>query len=816
MLSFLFAAFSTVFGIETIHPVEKKSTYRTFASKPFLGIGMELVKLEELKITGHGKFGILIKRLVPKTAAEEAGLKKWDIILNFDGRAVESIEEDKIIRIFSNYIKEKKIGYEMQLTLLRLNILVNKKQHVSVKNVLNDLKKTIDELGANESLDINVKTKVKKLDMKIPLGQRPGILAQAPPKNSDLFPENEQKQSILEKFVKTAIKKHQLESYYSDVLTRFADNEWWDDGFRLNFFRYTHRDPLKLPEMTEELTAEIDNNIHPGLRDFSGLISITSDLLDEKKQQAFINQMVIDNPYPQSNIAKDHSDYVVGLMEKAVELRNQAFAAITTEEITFLYDNALKIPEKFFNHYYLDKNLPTEEWQTFQRILDLSHKIKYDKLLQAAMVLGRLADKTWLERMAMAFENEDINLQDFSPPAGMEGKLVTVRETSFGTLVVGGKGPNRYTGDAAVIIDLGGNDTYLSTSGASRSRNLLVSVLIDFEGDDIYSANESISQGSGFLGCGFLIDLSGNDRYLGTRFSQGTAVMGTGILIDYEGADIYSGQEFNQGAGLWGVGALIDFSGNDTYQSGNLAQGVGLPKGIGLLYDKTGNDSYKAGGLHPSSYGTKGIFKGSSQGFGIGFRNIASGGIGILLDSSGEDFFEAGNFSQGGGYFFGLGILKNGGSNDDRYLGSRYSQGFSAHSAVGILLDEGGNDSYRSIQAATQAAAWDLGAAILLDKSGNDVYDASYLGFSQGASAHNGFALFVDLEGKDIYLYQKDARGRSFGNDYHGGASLSLFIDAGGEDVYDSDMDQDNTTFVRGASGLFMDLFYSISSSEKL
>ncbi len=157
--------------------------------------------------------------------------------------------------------------------------------------------------------------------------------------------------------------------------------------------------------------------------------------------------------------------------------------------------------------------------------------------------------------------------------------------------------------------------------------------------------------------------------------------------------------------------------------------------------------------------------------------------MGILVDGSGRDRYEAGNVSQGGGYFFGTGILADLGADPDSYTGSRYDQGFSAHQAVGIFIEEGGGDFYTTNHCVAQGLAWDECVTVFVDDGGDDVYNGGD-GFSQGASAHNSFCLFRDRSGKDRYLCSS-GQGRAGGNDYHGGTSFSLFIDEGGaEDDY--------------------------------
>jgi hypothetical protein len=307
------------------------------------------------------------------------------------------------------------------------------------------------------------------------------------------------------------------------------------------------------------------------------------------------------------------------------------------------------------------------------------------------------------------------------------------------------------------------------------------------------------------------VDLAGNDSYVSTRFGQGCGFFGIGMLYDHSGDDIYRGLEMNQGVGHWGAGILADLKGNDRYESHDTSQGVGLSGGLGLILDAEGNDRYYCKGTEPTGYGNSpGVFEGWGQAMGVGYRPYASGGIGIILDLAGEDRFEAGNFCQGGGYFYAFGLLANLGADDDNYIGSRYAQGFGCHQATGALIEEGGNDLYQTRQFVAQGLAWDEATALFLDEAGDDRYEGG--GFSHGASAMNGWALFIDKQGKDTYLYTDQAR--AGGNSYHGGKSLSFFVDAGGQE--DSFQKKPNSGIVTGGdNSIFVDLPGSIDDALK-
>jgi hypothetical protein len=386
----------------------------------------------------------------------------------------------------------------------------------------------------------------------------------------------------------------------------------------------------------------------------------------------------------------------------------------------------------------------------------------------------------------------------------MDSGVLMQLGTGFGTIVVGGRERTRYEGEHyAAIYDLGGDDVYANNVASSVWEKIPSAVIVDYGGDDAYESHSPYRVACGDFGVGVLVDLNGDDSYVGTRFAQGCGFLGVGLLLDRKGNDVYRGIECSQGVGHWGLGALVDSDGDDRYESHDTSQGVGLPGGCGVVWDRgNGRDSYYCKGKEPTGYGdSPGVFEGWGQAMGVGYRPYASGGVGIILDAGGSDRFEAGNFSQGGGYFYGFGVLYGAGADPDVYIGSRYAQGFGCHQAAGSFIEEGGNDRYQTRQFVAQGLAWDEAVALFYDQSGDDRYEGG--GFSQGASAMNGWTLFIEGGGTDTYLYTDQAVAGD--NSYHGGTSLSFFLDLGGQqDRYPSK--PNNAVVTGGARFIFADL----------
>jgi len=311
---------------------------------------------------------------------------------------------------------------------------------------------------------------------------------------------------------------------------------------------------------------------------------------------------------------------------------------------------------------------------------------------------------------------------------------VTRFSSEIGLVVIGTPENDSHGPGAALIIDPGGNDSYVrapATGGA-------VSVIVDLEGDDRYTGSDVAA---GALSA--LVDFSGHDRYAMSGPGLAAAIGGAALLVDFAGNDRYEARELGQGAAAFGTAALIDLAGDDEYVLVAWGQGFGLAQGVGLLWDHGGDDTYAAAGV-PDPYG-RGRLSGA-QGAGFGTRTMLGGGVGILRDGGGDDRYHAQMFAQGSGYYYGAGLLWDE-SGDDRYSALRYAQGNGAHQALGVLRDESGADSYALAYGVGQGMGLDLAVGALVDAAGDDRYAGGVL--VQGTATANGLGLLHDAGGAD-------------------------------------------------------------------
>ncbi|MCE7965945.1 MAG: hypothetical protein L6Q34_07640 [Nitrospira sp.] len=489
--------------------------------------------------------------------------------------------------------------------------------------------------------------------------------------------------------------------------------------------------------------------------------------------------------------------FLTTVLEEAHHDREEALRRLSPQEREFLFSQARTLVEGFIPQITPPDQLSDVEVAGKFAAL-LMQQVDYAALITAAQRLARFGNRKFLRQLEIAFQNR--KPISHAPP-GVTGEILLAEQTAYGWLIVGGRGPNSYDLDqgAALIIDLGGNDSYRGVIGASANSDIGNGVVIDLAGNDLY---EPLSLGfaTGRLGVGLVIDQSGDDTYRLAPGTGGVGLAGLGLLYDGEGHDVYEGSRFTQGASFGGFGLLVDRAGDDHYQSFGYALGFGGPLGVGALIDVAGNDSYDCGGRYPSAYNATDAPNAQPQdpafqydcfglGTGAGLRLFSknqahraqslAGGWGLLIDADGNDRYRSANFSQGHGYFFGLGV-KLDLAGDDEHQAARYGQGTAAHFGVGLTVDYQGKDRYRSKGPYYNGgSAWDGSVALAVDGGhDSDFYDLP-ASSGLGMADLGGWGLFIEQGGADQYAV---SRGLGYGAD----TSVGAFFDLEGRDDYSS------------------------------
>lgn len=478
----------------------------------------------------------------------------------------------------------------------------------------------------------------------------------------------------------------------------------------------------------------------------------------------------------------------------------QTLWAGTQPDEAELLELASQLPSTFSDD---DVAIPgVEPKQPSAAILEVAAKCDIASYLVAGARLSAV-----LERLKADASKHLLHMDVYEPIKpkipGVTGDVMLAAEGPNGWYVIGGTGPNTYSGDKFIgIIDLGGDDVYRGrvAAGIGLPNQPAFSFVLDLGGNDQY-LGEDFTQGFGFNGVGILHDLGkGNDVYRSRNYSQGAGLCGYGELYDDGGDDIYTADSFTQGAGSFGYGQLLDSSGNDIYRACRYAQAFAQVMGVGVLTDSGGNDTYYAGGkyLHQPLFDDR--YQSLSQGFAIGNRRWGEtgGGVALLLDEGdGNDTYTADIFGQGSSYWYALGMLVDKGGNDVYTLG-QYGQGAGIHLSSGILVDLKGDDAYTNPYGVGTGGAHDWSVGWLIDREGND----TYTGNGQGQGLNFSTGVLLDCAGNDTHISSsKGSIGKGSNN------SISLMIDLDGTDTYGLKELADNTVTQRGAGGIVYDCY---------
>lgn len=734
-------------------------------------------------------------QVVPGAPAELADLQNGDVLIALAG-AVLADSDKSYAEQLRVAVADLEIGDVLNFTVIRDTPEIAVSLNGEVQSLAYPLEELSEIIGASldgDTVELVAVRNAQELVIPVTLGARPDTTGEPFALNSELPCSLPDAHPEVRELLAELSHRARIEDDNSDLQERLYNRASPDDDYKLSRVVYLLRDGLKGEALALAVSDQLAAYASTGVGGFAGAQAYAGELMD-------VSGLYAKAPVLRTGLtAEEHLDVLQLILNTAAVYIQGAFADFSDEEMQFISEQRSQLTEVFAAHHYVD----TEDDDPRRidgnlRLIELAKRIDYEQLMLAQLTLAQLADSSYLAGL-----KDDLCIE-FADRLLEEDLLV--RETPLGRLVISGAGHSWRSGEApALLIDLGGDDFYTTTAGSGTSPELPASVLIEFGGDDAYESTEPYSQGCGSLGCGLLIDCSGDDQYIGLRWAQGSGFFGCGALLDLAGDDIYRSSELSQAAAIFGTGLLIDFAGNDHLEGQMKCQAFGGARGIGLLIDVAGDDLRYCKGKYPTGYGDAGIFDAWGQACAQGFRGIASGGIAAIIDLGGEDENEAGNFSQGGGYYFGFGFFHDRGWEDDYYLGSRYAQGFCAHQAIGVFLESGGDDVYDTRQAVAQGLAWDECCTMFVDYGGDDTYHGG-TGFSQGASAHNAVCVMWDRGGRDNYIYPA-GQARAGGNDYHGGTSLSLFIDEGGEvDFYDSSNSGNDKIAGWPEHGFFADL----------
>lgn len=519
---------------------------------------------------------------------------------------------------------------------------------------------------------------------------------------------------------------------------------------RFPIIDYVSNRPLYLKQWAEDNSALITKaHQNNGIKAISQAIEILRGTADFPKFTTQMDKNVLNafkKGLSKSNFTGKYRKELIKLYQSyltAFDLSQQAKKNLTKEDLDFFNANPayFLIPDgkKIVE---LTGNITTQ----FE-FIERARRVGYEYIFYAAEILsGAIND--------YVTATKEFKTKDYFTNLNKSNEVIEI-STPIGLAIISGLGNDTLNREANFVIDLGGDDIYLNNAGGCKSSNFGIAISIDHNGNDQYLAPEqNFVHGFGFLGCGFLVDLAGNDKYVAKHFSQGAGIMGVGVIWDNKGNDIYDAHGFCQGIGMFGLGLILESSGNDLYDCATLGQGAATTLGLGIVSDLYGYDQYRL--AIDDKKDAFGRAPGFGQGGALSFRHYpwerkltAYGGVGMLVDENGDDQYQTkGWCDQGGSYIMSLGVLVDNNGND-QYSAST-GQGSGIHITNAILIDKAGNDIYEG-GFRSGGSGGDRSTGFLIDYQGSDIYKSKTSSYGTGCKPFS-FSLFIDYQGDDKYI----------------------------------------------------------------
>jgi|GEM_PF-7101764 len=318
-----------------------------------------------------------------------------------------------------------------------------------------------------------------------------------------------------------------------------------------------------------------------------------------------------------------------------------------------------------------------------------------------------------------------------------------------GRVLISGRQDDKYfpkdIENVELLIDLGGNNTYLCNAGFAEENQ--IRIVIDL-GENIVIKSRGPAGGSGIYGIGlvYLPNSAGRKAVASRSFSVGCGIFGIGAMF-ISGEGEFSSRVFSQGAGTFGIGIVHHTEAtNSTYVADFFSQGAGMCKGVGLLYVEGDNIVMNGGFSIPDprepNIGTTSM----CQGVGYGVRAVTGGGVGLAVMKTSSSTFRSSYFAQGSGYWHSLGVFYLVGNNN-RLQARRYSQGAGIHTGCGMMMLFGDNN-YTTNWGVGPAYGWDGGVGIFISSGCDNMHRAEW---GCGHGEINGRAISI-INGERLKL----------------------------------------------------------------
>ncbi|MCD4691203.1 PDZ domain-containing protein, partial [bacterium] len=496
------------------------------------------------ELLGRVVSGLRVTVVFPDSPAERGGLLDGDIIVAAGGRPLHCAS-DSARAVFSSRLDGKKAGTPFPILVVRDAVERSFEMSGSPRPIddmdperlfWREPQRVVDAMRPGEHLRASASTeRVVKL-LPVVLGLRPEAKWPPPRSNRDIERGKHYAVSEHTAAVWSLAGEFDVKRDTEDLLERLAQCHIGSDPYRFESMIYVHREPFRLHAVARDMVSRF--SAANGAPD---LLRVSTDVMVPLFERArALPDTAADSS---STVAVELLlDGIEAALQRAAGYHAMAFAAFSAEERAFLEEHRWDLSDAFAGDVYIHFDEDRERFGRNKRILDLAARVDYGALMECAETVAVFTTPEWAMEAAAFLEAA------FADSLG--APVLAERATEYGRIIIAGTGDDWHRGtDVAFLFDLGGDDFYSGNSGANSGWTVPVSVLIDILGDDAYESTTNSCQGTGCLGVGGLLDLEGDDEYVGIQWAQGTAYLGVGWLHDVEGDDVYRGRTFCQGVG---------------------------------------------------------------------------------------------------------------------------------------------------------------------------------------------------------------------------------------------------------------------------
>jgi hypothetical protein len=515
---------------------------------------------------------------------------------------------------------------------------------------------------------------------------------------------------------------------------------------RLPWYDHLLRHPLGAVSEAEAFTRTLHTLVVRDRGGLAGILPLVSEKMDLGRRTA--------RSYPEAHSPQEALQIVKHALADARAAHAAMLAPLSKAEIrtVLTYTYTTMVGNCVVGHTLNDRS-------TGRRIVDILEKLDRNAQLNAAEALAVLSDPKLLEQLKDYPDTASVTVP------GVTGHVIAKIDTAGGSIVIGGKEANTYQlddmGDVALVIDLGGDNSYVDGT-TSLGRPVLVT--LNLGGGNKFTGERPGIQAANILGVSMICNLAGNNVYQAKDLAQASTIGGVGLIVEHGGKNIYRGVRRVQAQAVGGIGVIVSHGGENDYHAAMWAQGFGGPLGFAMLDDIDGNDHYYCGGLYPNSYKpeTPG-YEGCGQGVGAGIRQVADGGIGVLLNGGGHNVYEFDYLSHGGGYWCGLGFARDFGGYSQRLIArknfnggprtealfQRFGCGWGCHYALGFCFDDRGHSVFQgSIMGS--GMGWDCSVGALCVFAGGNRFEATE-SLTQGCGAQGSLGILYHYGDESIF-----------------------------------------------------------------